>query len=90
VAGVSDGDGGSSVFIVSAGFVRFTVEGRKRSFTSRQLGIGLLWFSGVAAGSVAEFMPKEILGVVVAVFQQHDGQRSDRVMAECEDSDGPV
>lgn len=53
-------------------------------------GIRLPWISGVSAESIAALMPTETMGTVVAVFERHDGQRSDQVVGECKNSDGPV
>ena len=86
----SGGDCGPSVFIVSVRVARFTAGGSRASFSPKP-GFKLQWVSGESAESAAVIMPRETLGtVVVAIFERHDGQRSDRVMGRCKNSDGLV
>ena len=96
VTGGSDGDcgGRSRVAIVFEWIARFNEGGSSASFSLSKPGFGLPSSSAAAPRSGAEVGPGEALGAVVTIIEQwdsgKDGERSDRVMGECEDSSRPV
>jgi len=73
----------------------FTEGGSRASLSLRKPGFGLSSSSAAAPPrSGAEVGPGEALGAVRAIIERRDsgrdGDRSDRVVGECEDSGGPV
>ncbi len=85
-----DYGGGSWVAIALAWIAQFTEGGSRASLSLPKPGFRLPSFLETGA----EVGPGEALGAVVTIIEQwdsgKDGERSDRVMGECENSSEPV